>query len=218
MSKIENRDSSPGPSAPATSSGSSTTESSILPLHSIPAFTPHADVPSTPLPAIEDIPLTPAWNPGSRTPNRGDNGKYKFQPSFYVIKCYNSRTAPPPYWLADSCFDGMRISLRILHSNPDFHNGKYEDKRVEFKGVVGDMVKVNVMWETVEVPFKYLVPDIVSQVHEIGVAFEGPHKGKKFKIMDFKHDVCGCSNWELATRRRRVDVKISTDQLVVVHR
>ena len=85
----------------------------------------------------------------------------------------------------------MRISLRILHSNPDFHNGKYEDKQFEFKGIVGNMVKVNVMWETVEVPFKYLVPDIVSQVHEIGVAFEELHKGKKFKIMDFKHDVCG---------------------------
>ena len=217
MSRIENRDSSPGASAPTTSSGSSSaTESCILPQYLVSASMPHADIPSTPLPDPAEMSTSPAWNPSSRTPNRGDNGKYNigFSPSYG----YNSPAAPPPYWLADSCFNGMRISLRILHTNSDFHNGKYEDKRAEYKGVAGDMVRVQVMWETIEVPFKYLVPDMPSQNHEMVVAFDGPHKGQKFKIMDFKHDVCGCSNWESATRRRRVDVKISTDQLVVVHR
>jgi len=98
----------------------------------------------------------------------------------------------------------MRISLRILHINSDFHGGKYEDKQVEFKSVVGDMVKVQVMWEAIEVPFKYLVPIMPSQAWEIVVAFEGPHKGKKFKVMDFKHDVCGCSNFELHMHRRQL--------------
>jgi hypothetical protein len=32
--------------------------------------------------------------------------------------------------------------------------------------------------------------------------------------MDFKHDVCGCSNFESRTRRRRVDVEIPTNHLV----
>ncbi|KIK00164.1 hypothetical protein K443DRAFT_100841 [Laccaria amethystina LaAM-08-1] len=198
MSKIKNRDSSPGASAAATSSGSSAsaTESCYLPLR--PSLL-HADIPSTPLPNPEEMSTSPAWNPSSRTPNRGDN-------------------APPPYWLVESCFNGMRISLRILHTNPDFHNGKYEYKQVEFKGVVGDMVRITVMWETIEIPFKYLVPTIPSQAQEIVVAFEGPQKGKKFKIMVFKHDVCGCSNWESATRRRKVDLEIPTDQLVVVYR
>ena len=117
----------------------------------------------------------------------------------------------------ESCFNSTRISLRVLHTNSDFHGGKYEDKWVEFKGVVGDMVMVQVMWEAIQVPFKYLVPIMPSQVQEIIVAFEGLHKGKKFKIMVFKHDVCGCSNWESATRRRKVDVEIPTDQLVVVY-
>ena len=111
----------------------------------------------------------------------------------------------------------MRISLWILHTNSDFHGGKYEDKGVEFKSVVGDMVMVQIMWEAIEVPFKYLVPIMPSQAWEYVVAFEGPHKGKKFKVMVFKPDVCGCSNLESATRRRRVDVEIPTSHLVVIY-
>ncbi|KIJ93026.1 hypothetical protein K443DRAFT_135134 [Laccaria amethystina LaAM-08-1] len=203
MRKIENRDSSLGPSVPSTPSGLSstsisTTECPILPVHLVSASMPPADIPSTPLPGIEDISTSPAWNPGSHTPNRGDY-------------------APPPYWLAESCFNGMRISLWLLHTNSDVHGGKYEDMQVEFKGVVGDIVRVQDMWDTIEVPFKYLVPVMPSQAGEIVVAFEGPQKGKKFKVMVFKHDVCGCSNWESATHRRWVDVEIPTNHLVVAY-
>jgi len=111
----------------------------------------------------------------------------------------------------------MRISLWILHTNSDFHGRKYKDKQVKFKSVVGDMVKVQVMWEVIEVPFKYLVPIMPSQAWEIIVAFEGLHKGKKFKVMDLKHNICGCSNFESCTHRRQVDVEIPTSHLVVTY-
>ena len=39
---------------------------------------PATEVPSTPLPNPEDIPMSPAWNPSSHTPCRGDDGNYIF--------------------------------------------------------------------------------------------------------------------------------------------
>lgn len=212
MSSIRNRDTSPGPSVASTSNPTiSSTRSAILPLHLIPA-TP---VPSTPLPEPGEMPASSAWDPSSHTPLHGD-GKYGSDSSCQLYLHY-SPTVPPPYWLADSCFNGMRLSLRVSNSTPDFHNGKFEDKRAEFKVVVGETVTVKILWETVQIPFKYLVPIIPSQAQELVVAFDGPHKGKKFKVMVFKIDVCGCSNFESATRRRRVDVEIPTNQLVVAH-
>ena len=49
---------------------------------------------------------------------------------------------PPPYWLKDSCFTTMRLNLRLINTCPNFHDSKYENQCREFKGVVGDLVKV----------------------------------------------------------------------------
>ena len=67
--------------------------------------------------------------------------------------------APPPYWLRDSRFTTMRLSLRLVNSRPNFHDGKYENQCGEFKGVVRDLVKVQLGFTKLEVPFPYLIPE-----------------------------------------------------------
>ena len=50
--------------------------------------------------------------------------------------------APPLYWLRDSCFTTMRLSLYLINTCPNFHDGKYENQCGTFKGVVRDLIKV----------------------------------------------------------------------------
>ena len=42
--------------------------------------------------------------------------------------------APPPYWLRDSHFATMRLTLRLINTHPNFHDSKYENQYGEFKG------------------------------------------------------------------------------------
>ena len=67
--------------------------------------------------------------------------------------------APPPYWLRDSHFTTMRLSLRLINTHPNFHDSKYENQCGEFKGVVRDLVKVQLGFTKLEVPFPYLIPE-----------------------------------------------------------
>ncbi|EDR02209.1 uncharacterized protein LACBIDRAFT_332554 [Laccaria bicolor S238N-H82] len=158
--------------------------------------TPAIAGPSTPFPNSEDISMTPAWNPSSQTPCRGDD-------------------APSPYWLRDNCFANMRLSLRLINTNPNFHRGKHKDKCGEFKGVVGDAVKVQLGFRILEVPFPYLIPERPECKSQVVTVFTGPHKGSQFRIKEFGEDFCGCSILKSTMLLRKVDVKIATNQLVV---
>ncbi|EDR11759.1 uncharacterized protein LACBIDRAFT_313467 [Laccaria bicolor S238N-H82] len=160
------------------------------------AQTPAIAGPSTPLPNLEDIPMTPAWNPSSQTPRRGND-------------------ASSPYWLRDGCFANMRLSLRLINTKPNFHKGEHEDKCGEFKGVVGDVVKVQLGFKVLEVPFPYLIPERPECKSQVVTAFTGPHKGSQFRIKEFGEEFCGCSILRSTTLLRKVDVKIATNELVV---
>ena len=67
--------------------------------------------------------------------------------------------APPLYWLRDSCFTTMRLGLHLINTGPNFHDGKYENQCREFKRVAGDLVKVQLCFTKLEVPFPYLIPE-----------------------------------------------------------
>ena len=123
--------------------------------------------------------------------------------------------APPPYWLRDGCFAMMRLSLRLINTRPNFLDGKYENQRGEFKAVVGDLVQVQLGFTVVDVPFPYLTPERPECKGQVVTAFDGAHKGAQFRIQRFGEDICGCSNLISTTLRRKIDVEIPTNQLVV---
>ena len=93
--------------------------------------------------------------------------------------------APPLYWLRDSRFTTMRLSLRLINACPNFHNGKYENQCGEFKGVVRDLVKVQLGFTKLEVPFPYLIPKRPECNGQVVTAFDGTHKGSQFRIKQF---------------------------------
>lgn len=159
--------------------------------------------------------MTPAWNPSSKPPRRGDDGNYVSDSDSKSIDTDAIVAASSPYWLKDGCFANMRLSLRLINTNPNFHNGQHEDKCGEFKGVVGDAVKVQLGFKVVEVPFPYLIPERPECKGQVVTAFDGPHRGTQFRIKEFGEEVCGCSILKSTTLLRKVDVKISTNLLVV---
>ncbi|EDQ98682.1 uncharacterized protein LACBIDRAFT_335748 [Laccaria bicolor S238N-H82] len=168
--------------------------------------TPAIAGPSTLLPNSEDIPTTPAWNPSSRTPHRGNDDTEAVM------------AATSPYWLRDDCFTNMRLSLRLINTNPNFHRGEHKYKCGEFKGVVGDAVRVQLSFKILEVPFPYLIPERPECKSQVVTAFTGPHKGSQFRIKEFGTDFCSCSILKSTMLLRKVDVKITTNQLVVTAR
>ena len=174
---------------------------------------PAIELPSTPLPNPEDIPTSPAWNPSSQTPRHGDDGNYIFDSKSVCTDTFVA--APPPYWLRDGCFTMMRLSFRLINTRPNFHDGKYENQRGEFKAVVGDLVKVQLGFAVVEVPFVYLIPERPECKGQVVTVFDGPHKGAQFRIQRFGEDFCGCSNLKSTALRRKIDAEIPTNQLVV---
>jgi hypothetical protein len=109
----------------------------------------------------------------------------------------------------------MRLSLRLINTCPNFHDGKYENQCGEFKAVVGDLVKVQLGFAVVEVPFEYLIPQRPESKSQVVTAFDGLHKGAQFRIQRFGEDLCGCSNLKSTALRRKIDVEIPTNQLVV---
>ena len=102
--------------------------------------------------------------------------------------------APPPYWLRDSCFTNMRLSLRLINTRPNFHDGKYENQCREFKGVVRDLVKVQLGFTKLEVPFPYLIPERPECNGQVITTFDSTHMGSQFRIKQFGEEVCGCSH------------------------
>ena len=80
--------------------------------------------------------------------------------------------APPPYWLRDSNFTTMRLSLCLINTCPNFHNGKYKNQCREFKGVVRDLIKVQLGFAKVEVPFPHLIPERPECNRKIVTAFD----------------------------------------------
>ncbi|EDQ99458.1 uncharacterized protein LACBIDRAFT_316533 [Laccaria bicolor S238N-H82] len=171
--------------------------------------------PSTPLPNLEDILMTPAWNPSSQTPHRGDDGNYVSDDDSKSIDTDAIVAASSLYWLKDGCFANMRLSLHLINTNPNFHNGQHEDKCGEFKGVVRDAVKVQLSYKVVEVPFPYLMPERPECKGQVITVFDSPHRGLQFRIEEFGEEVCGCSILKSTTLLRKVDVKIATNLLVV---
>ena len=123
--------------------------------------------------------------------------------------------APPPYWLRDRCFTTMRLSLHLINTCPNFHDGKYENQCREFKGVVRDLVKVQLGFTRLEVPFPYLIPERPECNGQVVTAFDGPHKGSQFRIKRFGEEVCGCSHLKQTALLRKIDIKIATNELVV---
>ena len=63
------------------------------------------------------------------------------------------------------CFNGMRLSLWFINMDPNFLDRKHEGKCSEFWGVVGDAVKIQDGFQTLEVPFKYLIPERPEMAH-----------------------------------------------------
>jgi len=84
---------------------------------------------------------------------------------------------PPPYWLRDSCFNGMRISLQFINTYPEFFNGKLEGNCGKFQRVIGDVVIIKNGFQMLEVPFKYLIPVRPEMAHQTVTTFDGPYKG-----------------------------------------
>ena len=123
--------------------------------------------------------------------------------------------APPLYWLRDSCFTNLRLSLHLINTHPNFHDGKYKNQCGVFKGVVGDLVKVQLGFTVVEVPFPYLIPERPECNGQVITAFDGTHKGSQFRIKRFGEDVCGCLHLKPTALVRKVNVKIATNELVV---
>ena len=109
----------------------------------------------------------------------------------------------------------MRLSLQFINTDPNFLNGKHEGKCSKFQGVVGDAVKIQDGFRTLEVPFKYLIPERPEMARQTVTAFDGPHKGHQFKIHRFSQDVCGCSDVKAKSYRRKIDAEIPTKDLVV---
>ena len=123
--------------------------------------------------------------------------------------------APPPYWLRDSCFTTMRLSLHLINTRPNFHDGKYENQCREFKGVVRDLVKVQLGFTKLEVPFPYLIPERLECNRQVITEFDGTHKGSQFRIKQFGEEVCGCLHLKQTALLRKIDIKIATNELVV---
>ena len=191
----------------------------ILRIYAVPypaAFlplTPAIEVPSTPLPNSEDIPMSPAWNPSLHTPYCGDDGNYVFDSKSIYTDEFGA--APPPYWLRDGCFAMMRLSLCLINTFPNFHDGKYENWCGKFKAMVGDLVKVQLGFAVVEMPFPYLIPERPGCNGQVVTVCDGPHKGAQFRIKWFGEDVYGCSNLKSTGLQRKIDVEIPTNELVV---
>ncbi|KIJ91033.1 hypothetical protein K443DRAFT_135571 [Laccaria amethystina LaAM-08-1] len=159
--------------------------------HLLHPTVPPPEVLATPLPNLQDIPTSPAWNPSLHTPCPGDD-------------------ASPPYWLRDSCFNGMKLSLQFIHTYPDFFNRKHEGKCGKFQQVIWDTVQIRDSFQMLEVPFKYLIPVRPEAACQTSTAFDGPHKGCQFKIQY----VCGCSDLKASSDRRKINTKIPMKDLV----
>ncbi|EDR05279.1 uncharacterized protein LACBIDRAFT_330010 [Laccaria bicolor S238N-H82] len=91
-------------------------------------FRPSARAPSLPA-SVQDphsatpLPMSPAWNPSSHTPCCGNDDNYVSDSmSIYTDAIL---AGPPLYWLKDGCFATMRLSLRLINTCPNFHDGKY---------------------------------------------------------------------------------------------
>ena len=123
--------------------------------------------------------------------------------------------APPPYWLGDSHFTTMRLSLHLINTCPNFHDSKYKTQCREFKGVVGDLVKVQLGFTKLEVPFPYLIPEKPECKGQVVTAFDGTHKGSQFRIKWFGEEVCGCLHLKQTALLRKINIKITTNELVV---
>ena len=109
----------------------------------------------------------------------------------------------------------MRLSLQFINTDPDFLDRKLKGKCGEFQGVVEDTVKIQDGFRTLEVPFKYLIPEGPEMAHQMVTAFDGPHKGHQFKIHHFSQDICRCSDVKAKSYRRKIDAEIPMKDLVV---
>ena len=123
--------------------------------------------------------------------------------------------APPLYWLRDSHFTNTRLSLCLIITRPNFHDSKYENQCGEFKGVVGDLVKVQLGFTKLEVPFPYSIPERLECNRQVVTAFDSTHKGSQFRIKWFGEEVCGCSHLKQTVLLRKIYIKIATNELVV---
>ena len=81
--------------------------------------------------------------------------------------------------------------------------------------MVGDLVKVQLGFTKVEVPFPYLIPERPECNGQVVTAFDSTHKGLQFRIKQFGEDVCSCSHLKPTALLRKVNVKIPTNELVV---
>ena len=84
--------------------------------------------------------------------------------------------APPLYWLRDSCFTTTRLSLHLINTHPNFHDCKYKNQCRVFKGVVRDLVKVQLGFTKLEVPFPYLLPERLECNGQVVTAYYSTHK------------------------------------------
>ena len=112
--------------------------------------------------------------------------------------------APPLYWLGDKRFTTMRLSLHLINTRPNFHNSKYENQCREFKGVVRDLVKVQLGFTKLEVPFPYLIHERPECNGQVITAFDGTHKGSQFRIKRFNEEVCSCLHLKQTALLRKI--------------
>ena len=81
--------------------------------------------------------------------------------------------------------------------------------------MVGDLVKVQLGFTKLEVPFPYLIPERPECNGQVVTAFDGTHKGSQFRIKRFGEEVSSCSHLKQTELLRKIDIKIATNELVV---
>ena len=81
--------------------------------------------------------------------------------------------------------------------------------------MVRDLVKVQLGFTKLEVPFPYLIPERPECNRQVVTAFDGTHKGSQFRIKRFGEEVSGCSHLKQTVLLRKINIKIATNELVV---
>jgi hypothetical protein len=160
-------------------------------------------VPSTPLPEAWTHPVSPAWDPSSRTPIPEDPG-LKCGCSIFNYSLWLTRllTALPKAWLLAPELTGKKVKLRVEGTKvlPMFRLGLFEGRVASFIAANPDeqadeqgLVKVRFLprCDTMLLPCQYLQPFRPSGIGEKVVVIRG-------EIVGSEHVVCKISDGEFS--------------------
>lgn len=177
--------------------------------------------PSTPMPAPSLIPLSPAWDPSSRTPNPGATYREPIVQNNFLssltqyIKAYNP-------WMDSPLLSGKRIRVLFAdtipgHQNAGWRHGELEGRTALWVGAEnGEAQLQQADGKRLNVLERYVRP---LHPHAKGalvvVIKEGLITGKELYVLKYDEKKCTVRPGnESATPYNRTD--IDTDSLVVV--